>query len=147
MDLLRRPYASGLVTGFGPADCLLGEGMVQSGRGIEHGRLLSWKEEGRDREFVLLPYPKSGTSLSPACPATSGTDPLASRRTDPRLIFYVVGLRRSGLLQKAAPALFAQSVAFAPDGDDVAVVQHSVKDRGGDDRITEDGAPFADSPV
>jgi hypothetical protein len=66
MDLLRRPYASGLVSGFGPADCLLGEGTVQLGRGVEHGRLLSWKEDGRDREFVLLPYPKSGTSISPA---------------------------------------------------------------------------------
>ena len=66
MNLLRRPYASGLVSGFGSADCLLGERTVQLGRGVEHGRLLSWNEDGRDREFVLLPYPKSGTSISPA---------------------------------------------------------------------------------
>jgi hypothetical protein len=50
----------------------------------------------------------------------------------------------SGLPQKAGPALFAQAVAVAADGDDLAVVQQSVEDRGGDDRIahgTQSRAP------
>ena len=61
--------------------------------------------------------------------------------------FVGVFERRAGLLQKAGAALFAQAVAVAADGDDVAVVQQPVEDRGGDHRIAEDGAPLADRPV
>ena len=60
--------------------------------------------------------------------------------------FGVCG-RRSGLLQKAGAALFAQAVAVAADGDDVAVVKQAVEDGGGHDRIAEDLAPFADGAV
>ena len=55
--------------------------------------------------------------------------------------------RRSGLLQKAAPTLFVQAVALAADSDDVAVVEHSVEDGGGDHRVAEDRAPLPDGPV
>lgn len=41
-------------------------------------------------------------------------------------------------MQKAAPALLAQPVVLAPDGDDVAVVEHPVEARGGHDRVAED---------
>ena len=50
-------------------------------------------------------------------------------------------------MQKATPALSAQPVALAPDGGDVAMVEHPVQDRGDDDRVAEDTAPFADGPV
>ncbi len=56
-------------------------------------------------------------------------------------------VRRSGLLQKGAPVLFATAVALAADGDDVAVVEHSVEDGGSDHRIAEDRAPLPDGPV
>ncbi len=50
-------------------------------------------------------------------------------------------------MQKAAPALLAQPVAFAADGDDVAVVEHPVEDSSGDDCVSEDTAPLSYSPV
>ena len=56
-------------------------------------------------------------------------------------------MRRSGLLQKPAAPLFAEAVAVAPDGDDVAVVQQAIEDPGRDDRVPEDAAPFADGAV
>jgi hypothetical protein len=56
-------------------------------------------------------------------------------------------LCRSGLLQKATAPLFAEAVAVAPDGDDVAVVEQPVEDRCGDDWIAQDLAPFANRAV
>jgi len=55
--------------------------------------------------------------------------------------------RRSGLLHRPAPALFAQPIAFALDGDDVAVVKQAIEDGGGHHRVAEHGVPFADRPV
>lgn len=43
--------------------------------------------------------------------------------------------------------LLAQAITVAADGDDMAVVEQSVKDRRSDDRIAEDGTPFADGAV
>jgi hypothetical protein len=42
---------------------------------------------------------------------------------------------RAGLLQKASPAFFAQPIAVTADGDDLAVVEQAVEDRGGDDEL------------
>ncbi len=52
-----------------------------------------------------------------------------------------------GRLDEAGAALFAQPVAVAADGDDLAVVQEAVEDRGCDDGVAEHGAPFADRAV
>ena len=85
------------------------------------------------------------------CPATSGIDPFASGRTDPPSA--ICGScrrgfeRRSGLLQKPAPALFAEPVAVPTDGKDVAVVEQAIEDRGRHDRVAEYRSPFADRPV
>ena len=44
---------------------------------------------------------------------------------------------RAGLVHKASPALFAETVAVAADGDDVAVVEPSIQDGRGDHRLPE----------
>src|SRR3546814_1561558 len=43
-------------------------------------------------------------------------------------------------LDQAGPALLAQPVAVAADGDDLAVVQQAIENRGGRDRVTEHAA-------
>lgn len=45
------------------------------------------------------------------------------------------------------PARFAQAVALAADGHDVAVVQIPVENRRGDGQVAEDHPPFAGRPV
>src|SRR5690606_14137730 len=54
---------------------------------------------------------------------------------------------RFGLRQKAGAALLPKPVAVATDREHVAVVEQAVEDRGRDDRIAEDAAPFADRTV
>src|SRR3546814_744335 len=52
-----------------------------------------------------------------------------------------------GGLHQAGTALLAQPIAVAADGDDLAVVQQAIEDRGGDDGIAEHAAPFPDRAV
>ena len=55
--------------------------------------------------------------------------------------------RCGGLLQKTAAALFTEAVAVAPDGDDVTVVKQRIKYGRRHHGVSEDGAPFSDSPI
>lgn len=52
-----------------------------------------------------------------------------------------------GRFDEAALSLGAEPVAVAADGQHVAVVQEPVKDRSGDHRIGEQGAPFGNAAV
>jgi hypothetical protein len=47
-------------------------------------------------------------------------------------------------LDQAGAGFLAQPIAVATDGQDVAVVQQSVEDGSGHDRVAEDLASFAD---
>jgi hypothetical protein len=49
--------------------------------------------------------------------------------------------------QEARATLLPEAVGLAADGEDVAVVEQAVEDRGGDDGVAEDVAPFADAPA
>ena len=46
--------------------------------------------------------------------------------------------------QDSGPSLLFEAIALAADRDDVTVLQQAIKDVGGHDGITEDGAPFVD---
>ena len=50
-------------------------------------------------------------------------------------------------LEQAGTALFAQPVAVAANGDDVAVVQQTIENGGRHHRIAEHGAPLANRAV
>jgi hypothetical protein len=62
-------------------------------------------------------------------------------KSGPPLVVVLNRLDESGL------SLLAEAIAIASDGEDVAMVEQAVEDRGGDDGIVEDGAPFGDRPV
>lgn len=82
-----------------------------------------------------------------ACQATSKSDPLATRKLTPlpwsTLCCLPAPGRHFGFGEKAGAAFLAEPVAVATDREDVAVVEQPIEDRGRDDRIAEDGAPFA----
>ena len=50
-------------------------------------------------------------------------------------------------LDQAGASFFTQAVTVAADRDHMAVVKQAVQDRGGDQTIVEDAAPFAHAPV
>jgi hypothetical protein len=54
---------------------------------------------------------------------------------------------RTGVPQKPAAALFLQTIAVTPDGDDVAVVQQAVENGSGHQGITEYRSPFAHTSI
>src|SRR5260370_37185665 len=57
------------------------------------------------------------------------------------------GIWRGGLLQQPAATLLLQPITVAADCNDVAVVQQTIKDRGGDHGVAEDRVPLADAAV
>jgi hypothetical protein len=58
-----------------------------------------------------------------------------------------LALIEGGGLDQPGSAFLAQAIAVAADGDYLAVMEQPVEDGGGDDRIAEDGAPFADRAI
>src|SRR5689334_15666917 len=49
--------------------------------------------------------------------------------------------------EEAGPLLLSEPVAFAPDVEDVAVVEQSIEDGGGDDGVAEHLAPLGEALV